>query len=793
MPRKIKQYTNPFLKAKEPLATPTSQKLPNLENAVALHQMGQLDRAEAIYRQLIGMDPTNADALHLLGVIALQTGNPTSAVDMISHAIQINPNVAIYYLNLGNALQELKQFDAAAASYDRAITLKPDYAEAYYNRGEALQELKQFDGAVASYDKAIALKPDMAEAYSNRGIALKELKQFDAAVTSYDKAIALKPDMAETYSNRGNALKELKQFDVAVASYDKAITLKPDYADAYYNRGNSLKELKQLVAAVASYDKAIEIKPDHAEDYYNRGAALQDLKQLKAALTSYDKAIEIRPDYAEAFYNRGNALKELKQLDAAVSSYEKAIELKPDLDFLFGTRLHLKMQMCDWKDFKLNITELSRKVQNGEKTSPSFPIIALPLSLSEHRLAAEIFVADKYPYDSSLGPLHKFARQHKIRIGYYSADFHNHATTYLMAELFERHDKNTFELIAFSYGPDTKDEMQVRVSQAFDQFLNVTGMSDKAIAERSRKLGIDIAIDLKGHTQDTRLGIFSYRAAPIQVSYLGYPGTLGADYIDYLIADKTLIPQDSQKYYLEKIVYLPNSYQVNDRQRVISQKQLTRQELGLPQDSFVFCCFNNNFKITAYVFDSWVRILKAVDASVLWLLEDNPTAASNLRKEAAQRGLDPARLVFAKRMGLPEHLARHTAADLFLDTLPCNAHTTASDALWAGLPVLTCMGESFAGRVAASLLNAIGLNELVTQTQADYEELAIELATSPTKLKAIKDKLERNRLTMPLFNTSLFTKHIESAYTKMYERYQEDLAPDHIYVEATALATTLLK
>jgi tetratricopeptide (TPR) repeat protein len=271
MPRKIKQYTNPFLKAKEPLATPTSQKLPNLENAVALHQKGQLDHAEVIYRQLIGIDPTNADALHLLGVIAQQTGDHASAVDMISHAIQINPHVAIYYSNLGNALQELKQYDAAFASYDKAIALKPDYAEAYSNYGNALQELKQFDAAVASYEKAIALKPDYAEAYYNRGNALQELKQCGAAFASYDKAIALKPDYAEAYSNRGIALQELKQFDAAFASCDKAIALKPDYAEAYYNRGNALKELKQFDAAVASYNKAIEIKPDYADAYYNRG------------------------------------------------------------------------------------------------------------------------------------------------------------------------------------------------------------------------------------------------------------------------------------------------------------------------------------------------------------------------------------------------------------------------------------------------------------------------------------------------------------------------------------------
>jgi hypothetical protein len=326
--------------------------------------------------------------------------------------------------------------------------------------------------------------------------------------------------------------------------------------------------------------------------------------------------------------------------------------------------------------------------------------------------------------------------------------------------------------------------MRQRVSAAFDQFLDVRLKSDKEIAELSREMGIDIAVDLKGFTQDQRLGIFSYRAAPIQVSYLGYPGTMAAPYIDYLIADRTLIPEESQKHYSEKIVYLPHSYQVNDRQRVIAQKVFTREELGLPKEGFVFCCFNNNFKITPATFDGWVRVLKAVEGSVLWLLEDNEAAGRNLKKEAQARGLDPNRLVFAKRMKLPEHLARHRAADLFLDTLPYNAHTTASDALWAGLPVLTCMGESFASRVAASLLNAIELPELITDTQQEYEALAIELAKDADKLKGIRDKLERNRLTTPLFDTTLFTKHIEMAYEQAYVRYFEDAPPEQIQIKS---------
>ena len=352
-----------------------------------------------------------------------------------------------------------------------------------------------------------------------------------------------------------------------------------------------------------------------------------------------------------------------------------------------------------------------------------------------------------------------------------------------MAELFEIHDRSRFELIAFSFGADTNDAMRERVIAAIDKFIDVTSQPDSEVAILARSLKIDIAVDLGGHTGDNRMGIFSYRAAPIQVSYIGYPGTSGADYIDYLIADKTIIPKHSQQHYVEKIVYLPNSFQVNDRKRVISVKKFTREELGLPVEGFVFCCFNGSYKITPHVFDSWISILNSVTGSVLWLSEANQTAVVNLRKEAEKRGLDPQRLVFAKRMQLPEYLASYQIADLFLDTLPYNAGATASDALWAGLPVITCIGESFASRMAASLLTAINLPELITNTRAEYGILAIELATNRVKHQNIKNKLAANRLTTPLFDTPLFTRHIEDAYTEMYERYQNDLLPDHIEIK----------
>jgi predicted O-linked N-acetylglucosamine transferase (SPINDLY family) len=431
--------------------------------------------------------------------------------------------------------------------------------------------------------------------------------------------------------------------------------------------------------------------------------------------------------------------------------------------------MHGNMLLCKWDEFKLRFSDLEQKIKSGAKSSLNFILVGLTDS-AELQLKASQTWSKEFPQNDSLGPIKKTEPKPKIRLGYYSADFYNHATCILMAELFEKHDRSKFELFAFSFGPDIKDHMRTRVEASFDQFIDVSSMSDKEIAEFSRMLGIDIAIDLKGSTKDHRFGIFSYRAAPVQVSYLGYPGTMGAEYIDYLIADKTLIPEASQKFYTEKIAYMPHSYQVNDRSRVISDRVFTKQEVGLPDEGFVFACFNSNYKITPDVFDVWVRILKSVEGSVLWLFEDNETAATNLRKEAQKRGLSPERLVFAPKMEISEHLARHKLADLFIDTLPCNAHTTASDALWAGLPVLTCMGESFASRVAASLLNAIEMPELITSSLKEYEELAVALGKDPQRIQALKQKLESNKLTTPLFDSTMFTSSFEDVLKQIFSK-----------------------
>ena len=784
----------------------------------ALLEQGRLEEAIASYDHAVSIRPEYPEVWYNRGNVLMKLKEWNDAIASYDRAIAIRSGFPEAWSNRGNALNELGKYDESIASYEKAIKLRPTYVEAHsnrsramlvrkqweravgaydrlialtpddseaqYSRALALQELKRLDSAIAGYDKAIQLRPDYAEAYANRGVALRELRQFEAAVASYDKAIEINPEYVEAWYNRGNALLELKEYETAVASYDRARGIKPDNAGVWLNRGKALHELKEMDAAIASYDRAIAIKADFAEAYFNRGNVLQVLKQWESAIADYNKAIGFKPDFVEAYSTRGIALKELKKFDEAVECFEKALSINPDGDYLLGELLDLTMKICDWTSFDDLVDRVVRKIVRGEKAAAPFTVFSLVNSAEIQQKASLIYVQDKFRYSSVHRGILKRPRHDKIRLGYYSADFHNHATMHLMAELFEKHDRSRFEIFAFSFGPDQQDdEMRKRAIWAFDRFIDVRSTSEMDVASFSRELEVDIAVDLKGFTKDLRTDIFAFRAAPVQVNYLGYPGTMGAEYIDYIIADHTLVPEQHQQFYTEKTVYLPYSYQVNDAKRQIADKVFSREELGLPSTGFVFCCFNNNYKLTPVIFDSWMRILDRVDGSVLWLLEDNPQASGNLRKEAVRRGVDAGRLVFAGRKPPPEHLARHRCADLFLDTLPCNAHTTASDALWAGLPVLTCLGESFAGRVAASLLNAMQLPELITCSTEEYEATAIELAGDQDKLNGIKLKLEKNRLTTPLFNTDLFTRHIEAAYEQMYERYQLDLPPDHIFVK----------
>jgi protein O-GlcNAc transferase len=634
-----------------------------------------------------------------------------------------------------------------------------------------------------------ARKPETPklQAKFDQGLALHQQGKFAEAERIYVEIIRLQPEHFDATHMLGVIAVQDGRTLRGVELISRAIGLNPNVAAAHGNLGKALWDLKRHSEALESCDRAIALKPDYAAAYSNRGNALLNLARLTEALASYEKAIALRPDYVEAHRNRGSVLYKLKRYEQAIASFEKALALKPDSPGTEGDRLISKMRICDWSNFDAEHTHLITSVGNGTANTSPFAFLAVSSNSADQLRCAKSWVSHKHP--PSKKPLWQRERydHQRIRVAYLSPDFREHPLSFLMAGMFECHDKSLFDVTAISLRAEPHSEMRRRLRAAFEHFVDAETLSDDQIAKMIRELEIDILVDLAGFTEEARTGILAKRPSPIQVNYLGYPGTMGAEYVDYILADQFVAPNSQYRFYSEKIVllpdsYYPTSYRINDGRRDVPDRAFTRAELGLPPTGFVFCCFNNNFKITPSVFSCWMRILKQVDDSVLWLLEDNPKAASNLRQEAVARGVNAERLIFAKRLPVSDHLARHRSADLFLDTLPYNAHTTASDALWAGLPVLTCLGETFAGRVAASLLHAVCLPELITTTLEDYEQLAVALAMDPAKLSIVKRRLAENRLTTPLFDTKRFTKHIEEAYTAMHERYWAGLAPDHIVI-----------
>lgn len=786
--------------------------------AVALHQQGRLDQAESIYQAVLRAAPRHAGALHLLGLARFQRGDLATAARLVGDSIAIDPRNALSQNNLGAVLLALRRPAEALGAFERALSLNAGYAEAivnsgnalvelarprealerydrarslgfanptlHYNRGVALHRLGRLDEALAAYGEALALAPDHVDALANRGEALRQLGRREEALASFDRAIALAPERAQPHNGRGTTLFDSGRLEDALACYDRAIAADPGFADAHGNRANLFLRLRRFDEALESSERALAARPDHPEAMRHRAAALLALARYDETIEQCDRILGASPDDAPTHYSRGMALLELYRREEALPSVERALALDPALPYAPGVRLHLRMHLCEWEGFDVEREGLLRATRAGERCSPPFAVLALGSSPQEQRESARILVEDRYP--PAAHPLWRGEpyRHDRVRIGYFSADFHNHATAHLVAGVLEHHDRSRFEVTAFSFGPDLEDAWRRRVRAGVDRFLDVAGWTDERIAALAREHEIDIAVDLKGLTAGARTGIFALRPAPVQVNYLGYPGSMGAPYIDYLIADATVVPEAHEDWYAEKIVRLPDCYQANDSSRAIADRAFSRAELGLPEAGFVFCCFNNAFKITPDVFAAWMRLLRQVPGSALWLLAFNRTACENLRREARERGVDPERLVFAPVADPEDHLARHRAADLFLDTFHYNAHTTASDALWAGLPVVTLEGPSFPSRVASSLLRAVGLPELVADTPGRYEALALELATSPQKLAALRGRLAAGRTTAALFDTARFTRHIEAAFREMHGRQLRGLPPERIVVGA---------
>jgi len=718
----------------------------NLVRAFDLLKKNDFINAKLIYENILSVDKKNFDALFFLAVILINFKNYKKARDLLEQVVLIKPNFADAYNNIGICLEKLNDLNGAIKNYNLAINNRPNFAEAHNNIGVVFQKLRNFDEAILQYKKAITYKNLYLDAYVNLANLFKETKQFEEAIKNYDLAINLNPKLAEVYNNKGNALKEIRKFEEAIKNYDLAINLNPKLAEVYNNKGNALKEIRKFEEAIKNYDLAINLNPNFAEAYFNTATALQDIKNF----------------------------------EKAVLYFEKALLLDKEIPFCKGYLLHAKMLCCNWSGLNELYKEIYNDVEKNRYSATPFGYQAICDDESNLQKCAQLYSSKRFPEIKNNLFSKKVSKNKKIKIGYLCGEFREQATSILMTEVWEKHNKEDFEIIAFDSGWDDKSLRRNRIINAFDKFIDISKVSDLDAAKIIYKEQIDILINLNGFFGTGRPVVFSYRPAGIQINYLGFPGTIGSKYIDYILCDQTVVPPESKKFYNEKIIYLPDCYQANDTKRNISDKKFLREELSLPTESFVFCCFNNNYKITPNMFDVWARLLKKIDNSVLWLIDGNSEATENLKKEAKIRNIDVSRLIFAKRMKLEDHLARHKNADLFLDTLPYNAHTTASDSLWAGLPVLTCLGKAFPGRVAASLLKSLDLPELITYSENEYISKAEELALNPEKLTLIKNKLDTNKFSQPLFNTELFCRNLESAFKIIFEKYSLGLETEDI-------------
>jgi len=684
-----------------------------LTRALQLHQGGDPGRAEALYREILASTAGSFDAAHLLGVALIQRGAHEEGIARIRQAIALDPRQPNARYHLVRALLCRRDWPAAVSACDDLLTLQSQNAEVWFLRGNARQQL----GSHAA----------------------------------------------------------------AVDDYAEALRLKPDFPAAWNNAGHSLRVLRRLAAATSAFRRALALQPAYMVALNNLGLALLDSQRLDEALRSFDDALAVQPDAIEVLSNRGTALMAMKRCSEAADSFARVVSLAPDFGAAVGSLLYARRNCCDWSDDESLAQRVVAAVERGQMADAPLSFVGVCDSAALQLTCARTFSAARYPskarHPSTAVVITPNAhRQDRIRVAYLSGDFGEHAVSYLIAGVIEHHDRTRFETIGVGWGRgDGPTHMRLR--GAFERFIDATDVSDAEIVLRLRDLKVDIAVDLTGHTSGQRTEIFTSRAAPVQVNYLGFPGTSGVTEIDYILADEFLIAPQNQCHYSEKVVYLPECFQANDDQRVIDAPAPTRNDLGLPPDGFVWCSFHGSHKITPSMFEVWVRLARAVPGSVLWLLGGNSLVEDNLRREAAARGLDPQRLVFAAHLPYSRHLARLGLADLCLDTLPFNGGATTSDALWAGVPVVTCAGQSFAARMSGSLLHALGFPELVAYSSSDYERLALQLARAPERLASLRRRLVQRRESSALFDTTRFCRHLEAAYTALLERHARGEPP----------------
>ena len=741
-----------------------------LLKAEAHRKKGQKQEALKLFKEILEEFPKNKRAQR--GLAAL---NEQRHLDGANGRPEISIDKMVSLYNQG-------RYEELIRETEKIIEFFPNDFDVWNMTGLAYLGKANSSSAEEAFKRATRISPENPIGYNNLGIAFKEQGQPAKAIACFQKAISLKPDYAEAFNNMGIAQKFNAENDKALHSFQKAIFINPEYPEALLNIGATLEAQNKPDEAMECYQKALALNPEYAKASYNIGNIFHRQGNLEDAFIFYKQSVSKDPSFTDAYNNIGNVLVEWGRLDEAIMCYKKALSLSPSNANVASNYIYQLKQICDWSsldEYIFNVESVG--VKEGFAISP-FTMLSLEDAPERHKLRSINFTKEKIGCKKITDEKYSHQRKKRLHIGYFSADFHNHATMYLMNQVFNAHDRSRFKVIAYSYGPEKDDEMRRNLLGNVDAFHDVSALSDRQLVEFIQTEKLDIAIDLKGFTKDKRLSPFSFGLAPIQISYLGYPGTLGAKFIDYIIADRVVVPDDKRQYYSENIIYLPNSYQPTDDTRVISDISITRAEVGLPESGFVFCCFNNNYKITAREFDIWMRLLGRIEGSVLWLVRSNKWSEKNLRREAEARGVSAARLVFADKVSQAEHLARQRLADLFLDTFNYNAHTTASDALWAGLPVVTKMGEGFAARVGGSLLTAVGLPELITRNEREYEALIRELAAHPRELRRVTKKLEENITSQPLFDSVKYTRNLEAGFEMAFDRYIHGKRPSDIIV-----------
>ena len=636
--------------------------------------------------------------------------------------------------------------------------------------GTAHFQIKDFEKAILFLKECVSIDEKNIGALNNLGGALQNLKKFDEAIMIYEQIILNKPDFAEAYNNIGNCYLLLNNNEKAIENYEKSTKLKSDNFVAYLNLGNVYRELKKFEKAIVNYEKSIELNSNYFMAYNNLGNTYKDLGELDKAVLNYEKSIKINKLYDVGYENLGNIYFEMGKFEEASNKLNEAYRINNNRNFLLGKLIHNKMHICDWKEFNKNMNELMSKLKKKEKVVTPFELINITDDPELILLASKIYVNEKLVQNKKTKEkFHKSVKK-KYKIAYFSPDFRNHPVIHLIKDLFKYHDKSKFEIYAFSFEPEKNDEIKKNIKKLFKEFIEVKDKSDEDIIKKSKELEIDIAIDLCGFTAFNRIKLFSKRVAPIQINYLGYPGTMGSTFFDYIIGDKILIEENDKKYYSEKVLNLKNCYQPNSSYVKFEKNLINKKDFGLPENKIIFCNFGSSFKIRPDIFRIWMKILEEVPNSILWLLKSNNKAVENLKKEATNCNINEERLIFAEKISHDDHLERITLADIFLDTFPYTSHTTASDFIRMGVPIITLKGESFASRVCSSILNYVGMQTLSTNSLKKYEEKAIQLGNNNKKLEQIKKEIKNNCLNSPLFKIEDYTKDMEKKFVNLIEK-----------------------